>query len=87
MTERLTHKTVTFAHSFSLRGVQGTFPPGAYSVAVTEEQLDGLTAVAYRRVKTTIELPSTNSASLSRQLVEIVPAALEAALASDGEGV
>ena len=37
--------------------------------------------------RTTIELPSTHSASLSRQLVEIVPAALEAALASDGEGV
>jgi hypothetical protein len=82
MTERLTHTTVTFAHPFSLRGVEGTFPAGVYPVAVTEEQLDGLTLTAYRRVKTTIELP-TNSA---RQLVEIVPADLEAALASDGEG-
>ncbi|KAB2943492.1 MAG: hypothetical protein K8F92_13945 [Hyphomicrobium sp.] len=86
MTERLTNATVTFAHPFSLRGVQGTFPPGVYSVVVTEEQLDGLSFVAYRRVRTTIELPSTNSASLSRQLVEVVPADLEAALASDGEG-
>jgi hypothetical protein len=69
-----------------LRGVEGTFPPGVYPVAVTEEQLDALTVTAYRRVKTTIELPSTHSASHSRQLVEIAPADLEPALASDGEG-
>jgi hypothetical protein len=86
MTERLTNTTVTFARPFSLRGVQGTFPPGVYSVTVTEEQLDGLTVIAYRRVRTTIELPSGPSAPHSRQLIEIAPGDLEAALASDGEG-
>ena len=85
MTERLEYKTVIFAHPFALRGVEGTFPPGSYGVEVTEEQLDGLTFIAHRRLTTTITLPSTNSAHHARQLVEIEPADLEAALASDAE--
>jgi hypothetical protein len=83
MTERLTHKSVTFAHPFSLNGVEGTFPPGTYAIEVTEEQLEGLSYVAYRRLTTTIELPGSNTALISRQLVEIQPADLEAALARD----
>jgi hypothetical protein len=79
------HKTVIFAHPFSLKGVEGKFPRGVYSVEVTEEQLEGLSRMAYRRVSTTIALPSSNTANLSRQLVEIEPAALEAALTSDAE--
>jgi len=85
MTERLEHKTVIFAHPFALKGVEGTFPPGTYAVEMTEEQLDGISFIAYRRLTTTIALPSTNSAHNSRQMVEIEPADLEAALAIDGK--
>jgi len=86
MTERMEHKTVIFAHPFALKGVEGTFPPGSYDVEVTEEQLDGLSFIAYRRLTTTIALPSLSStAHISRQLVEIEPADLEAALAKDAE--
>lgn len=83
--ERLSHKTVRFAHPFSLHGVERTFPPGTYAVEVTEEQLNGLSVIAFRRIRTTIALPSTNTACVSRQLVEIEPADLDAALARDAE--
>ncbi len=85
MTERLSGKMVTFARPFSLTGVEGTFPPGACAVEITAERLNGLSLVAYRRVKTTITPPSSNAASVSRQLVKIEPADLEAALARDAE--
>ncbi len=85
MTERLERKTVIFAHPFMLKGVEGAFPPGAYPVEVTEEQLDGLSRMAYRRLSTTIELPASNTACNSRQLVDVEPADLEAALARDVE--
>jgi hypothetical protein len=79
------HKTVIFAHPFALNGVDGTFPPGAYAVEVTEERLEGLSFNAYRRLTTTIALPALNTALVSRQLVEVDPADLEAALAIDAE--
>jgi hypothetical protein len=68
-----------------LNGIEGTFPPGTYAIEVTDEQLNGLSFIAYRRVTTTIALPSSNTANISRQLVEIEPADLEAALARDAE--
>jgi len=85
MTERSSRKTVTFAYPFSLNGIEGTFPPGTYTIEVTDEQLNGLSFIAYRRVTTTITLPSSNTANVSRQLVEIEPADLEEALARDAE--
>ena len=84
MAERLSTTSVTFAHPFSLRGVEGTFPAGTYAVEITEEQLNRLTIVAHRRTKTTIEVPS-NWLHNARQLVEIEPADLDAALAADAE--
>jgi hypothetical protein len=85
MTERVSHKSVSFAHPFSLRGVERTLPLGTCDIEVTEEPLNGTSRIAYRRVSTTIALPSPNLASVSRQLVQVEPADLEAALARDME--
>jgi hypothetical protein len=82
MAEILTNTSVTFAHPFSLPGFEGAFPAGTYAVETTEEPLNGLTFVAHRRTQTTIELPSTWLPN-ARQLSEIDPADLEAALAAD----
>lgn len=76
-------RTVHFAYAFSLEGVEGTFPSGDYNVEETTEPVEGLTFIGYRRTKTTIELPRAGSSNFSRQLVEIEPADLEAALARD----
>ena len=85
MTETARQTSVTFAHSFSLNGVDGIFPPGTYLIEERREQVDGLSFIGYRRTKTTIDLPAANIAYLSRQLVEIEPVDLAAALARDAE--
>jgi len=85
MMERLTRKSVEFVYPFELGGVDGLQPPGTYDVETVEEQLDGLSFVAYRRVSTTIALRATNMATLSRQLTMIDPADLAAALDKDAE--
>jgi hypothetical protein len=85
MTEASSRKSVSFAHPFSLDGVEGTYPPGTYAIEETREEVDGLSFIGYRRTKTTIELPSLNSSYASRQVVEIEPDDLQAALVKDAE--
>lgn len=83
MTEASALKSVTFAHPFSLDGIEGIYPAGTYEIAETREQVEGLSFIGYRRTRTTIELPGTNAALISRQVVEVDPEDLEAALARD----
>lgn len=85
MPETSSRRSVIFAHPFSLNGIDGTFPAGTYVIEESREQVDGLSFIGYRRTKTTIELPGPNTANLSRQLVEVEPADLAAALAADAE--
>jgi len=85
MTEMSNQRSVTFAHPFSLDGVEGMYPPGTYAISETREQVEGLSFIGYRRTKTTIELPGSNPAYVSRQLVEVEPDELEAALARDAK--
>ena len=81
--ERTKQELVTFAHPFSLAGVDGQLGPGTYTVEVIEEPIDGLSFVAYRRVSTTIILPSAQYGYASKQAVTIDPHDLEAALVKD----
>ena len=85
MGERTTHKSVEFVHPFQLAGVDGKQPPGTYDVETVEEQLDGLSFVAYRRISTTIALHGYTTATV--QLNTIDPADLAAALERDEEAV
>ena len=87
MGERTTHKSVEFVHPFQLAGVDGKQPPGTYDVETIEEQLEGLSFVAYRRISTTIALLGYTTASVSKQLHTIDPAELAAALERDAEVV
>lgn len=79
MQDRITHRMVTFLHPFSLAGVEGERSAGTYAIETTEAPINGLSVLGYRRVSTTIELPSDLSAMLSRQRVDIDPRDLEAA--------
>jgi hypothetical protein len=85
MPERITRRSVTFLHPFSLIGVDGAQPAGTYTIETVEEPLDNLSFVAYRRVSTTIVLPSSNTPTLTRQVVIIDPRDLEAAVKRDAE--
>jgi len=85
MSERTTRKSVEFFLPFRPAGVDGMQPPGTYDVETIQEQLIELSFVAYRRVSTTIALHGSTAATVSRQLTEIDPADLAAALDRDGE--
>jgi hypothetical protein len=86
-TTRTSRRTVTFARPFALRGTDGVHPAGTYAVETAEERLEGLSFPAYRRVATTIFLPSRPGGTVSGQLATVDPLELEAAQARDaGDG-
>ena len=76
---------MTFTHAFSLAGVAEQQKPGTYTVETIEELVDAPTHIAYRRVSTTILLPSPQYGYASKQAVMIDPLDLEAAKKQDAE--
>ena len=83
--ERTRLEQVTFLHPFSLAGVEGEQAAGTYAVETVEEPIEGLSFLAYRRLSTTIVLPSPQYGNASRQAVTVDPLELEAAQKRDGE--
>ncbi len=78
MVERTTRKKVKFLDPFQITGVEGILPPGSYEVETGEEQLEGLSFEAHRRVSKTITVQGHTG--LSRQLATIDPLDLAVAL-------
>ena len=85
MATRTTHATILFKHPFSLGSIEGELPAGTYLVETEEERLDTLSFAAYRRIATTIILPSLGSSSRMRQVVTIDPLDLTAAQEKDAK--
>jgi hypothetical protein len=85
VTTRTQSKTVTFAHPFSLKGVDRMLPPGAYRVVTDEELIEGLSFPAYRRVATMIFLSASPRAGSVVEMVTIDPSDLDAAQERDGK--
>jgi hypothetical protein len=83
VTLRTSRRTVAFTRPFSLRGVDGVQPAGTYAVETDEELLESLSFPVYRRVATTIFLPSRPGGMVSGQLVTIDPLELAAAEKND----
>ena len=86
MTIRTNEKTVRFVRPFSLKGVERSFPAGAYRVITDEELIEGISLLAYRRVSTMILVPGGLHGS-SVEMLSIDPADLDAAQRRDAEGV
>ena len=83
MTTRSNRTTVTFQNPVLLGGVDGVLPAGSYTIETEEERIEMLSFEAYRRVSTTISMPSIGTASLTRQIVDIDPHELAAAQERD----
>jgi len=79
---RTTRTTVTFAHPFRLKGVDGVHRAGAYAVDTDEDLIDGLSFLSWRRVATMIHLRSADGAT---EVHRLDPAELDAALRRDAE--
>lgn len=85
MTVRATGTTVTFKHAFSLPELEHPQPPGTYRVLTEEEEIPGLSFLAYRRVATMLRLPSMATMGGRQEMISINAAELSAALAADRE--
>jgi hypothetical protein len=83
MTGRTTRTSVTFSRPFSLSDLDGMQPAGTYRIQTLDVALDSLSYLAYRRVSTTIELPSVGVARSRRHVISIDPLELETALNRD----
>jgi hypothetical protein len=83
MTGRTTRISVTFSRPFSLSDLDGIQPAGTYRIQTLDVALDSLSFLAYRRVSTTIELPSVGIAPSRRHVIAIDPLELETALHRD----
>ena len=83
MTVRTTSRTVTFMHPFSLNAALEVHPAGTYTVE-TDEELQGLSIPAYKRIATLLRLERTTGPILT-QIVETNPVELAGALARDAQ--
>lgn len=75
--------SVTFSSEFYLHGFGKAQPPGEYRVEYDEEQIDGLSFVAFRRIATYMQLPAITTGRVAAQIVNIDPDDLEGALKKD----
>ena len=81
---RSRRETVTFQHSFRIRGIDRLLPPGAYEVITDEEMIEGLSFPAFRRVATMIMVPAART--LAMELVSIGSVDLSDAQRTDASG-
>lgn len=79
MDQRTTRHTLTFAKAFTIEGVEREQPAGAYQIEFDEEQIDGISFLAYRRVATRLRLAQDPDHPGITEIVE-VPAAQVATL-------
>ena len=78
MSARTTRKTVTFKRPFSLDGIDRILPAGGYEIVTDEELIEGLSFPVYRRVATTMLVP-TQSYQGSVEMLTVDPLSLAAA--------
>lgn len=82
MTTRTARWTVTFAHPFIMRGLDGPQPAGSHVVEADEELLESLSFPAHRRIEMRLRVRSAGVERVAR----VDPEELDAALARDREG-
>ena len=79
---RSTTMDITFCHPFALKGLESAVPSGTYRIDIEEEQIDGLSFPAYRRLATFIRVPVAGRSDCSQDLL-VDPKELERALERD----
>lgn len=83
MSIRTTETTVTFRRPFTLAALDGPQPAGTYRVVVEEEQIPGLSFVAFRRVATLLHVPADPVPGGTREVVSVLADELAEAVAAD----
>ena len=86
MPGRSVETMVTFAKAFAIGDATGTKPAGTYRVVVDEDEIPGVSFLAYHRVATLLHTPAVG-ASGSHQVFAVDPKELDAAIRADREPV
>ena len=86
MIERITRAPVTFTAPFFVEGLDREQRAGTYDVETVEEQIEGLSFLAYRTVSMSIVLPLPARGLHSRQLARIDASLVRAARRTAGDG-
>jgi len=83
MTARTTETTVTFKNKFNLSHLDGPQPAGTYRLVTVDEEIPGLTFIAFRRTYTMLHVPALAKGGGKTQVFTVDPEELEAALNAD----
>lgn len=83
MAARTLETTVTFAHPFRITALDETLPAGSYRLVSDEEEILGLSFLAFRRTATSLHLPAIADTTADQRVVAVDPAELEVLLAAD----
>ena len=86
MSTRTIETTVIFTRPFTLSSIQGRQPAGTYRLAAEEEQDEGASFNAFRRMSMRLFLPAVPAApGATRHTVEVDPRELSEALLADAD--
>jgi hypothetical protein len=85
MAIRTTETTVTFRRPFMLESFDSAQPAGTYRLVIEEENIPGLTFLAYRRTATMLHVPAIPNSAGFEAVFFIDSADLAAALEADGQ--
>ena len=83
MAVRTTETTVTFRRPFVLEAFDSAQPAGTYRLVIEEEDIPGLTFLAYRRTATMLHVPAIPNSGGYEAVYFIGSAELTAALEAD----
>ncbi len=83
MTTRSTETTLTFSKAFALPEVGRPLPAGTYRVVVDEEDIPGLSFVAFRRTATMLHVPALSAPGGLQEMFLVNPDGLAAAFEAD----
>jgi hypothetical protein len=83
MTARTTETTVTFKRPFRLSSLDRQQPAGIYRLVIDEEEIPGLSFLAYQRTATMLHTPAISEPGGSHEVFVINSAELATALDAD----
>ena len=83
MTSHTNESTVTFKNQFNLSSLDGPQPAGTYRIVTENEEIPGLSFIAYRRRSTMLHLPALTASAGKTQVFSVDRDELEAALKED----
>ena len=81
---RSSETVITFRHPFMVASLEAMQPAGNYRLVIEEEQIPGLSFVAFRRTATLLHLPALPATSGKHQVVTVDPVEWATVVAADG---